>query len=158
VTAATGAHLGKPLAILIDGRIVAVPVVRDAIGASAVINGNFTAEQANVLANGLASSDGGATLVKGPGAGIIMPVPLTRVQPEYTADAMARRIQGVVVMTAVVRADGTVDDITVTRSLYRELDDQAVAALRQWTFRPGTKNGEPVAVQVMIETEFTLRK
>jgi TonB family protein len=160
VTAATSAHLGKPLAILIDGRIVAVPVVRDAIGTSAVINGNFTAEQAKALVDGLAPSDRRATLVKGPGAGIIMPVPLTRINPEYTSAAMTARIQGVVVMTAVVKADGTVGDVQVTKSLDKELglDDQAVAAVRQWKFRPGTKNGEPVAVQVVIETEFTLRK
>jgi protein TonB len=73
---------------------------------------------------------------------------------------MAARVEGVVVMRAVVLADGSVGEVAVTKSLDAEhgLDDSAVAALRQWRFRPGTKDGMPVAVQVIIETQFTLRK
>jgi TonB family protein len=58
-----------------------------------------------------------------------------------------------------VRADGTIGDVQVVRSLDRTfgLDDQAIRAVRQWQFAPGTRMGEPVAVQVTIELTFALR-
>jgi TonB family protein len=43
------------------------------------------------------------------------------------------------------------------RSLDEDLDQQAIKAIKQWTFKPGTKDGDPVAVQVFIELTFTLR-
>jgi protein TonB len=72
---------------------------------------------------------------------------------------MAIRLQGTVTMLVVVLADGTVGDVTVTKSLDTRygLDTQAIAAVKEWRFRPGTRNGEPVAVQVMVEMEFNLR-
>ena len=61
-------------------------------------------------------------------------------------------------MTAVVLPDGTVgDDVKVTRSLDEDLDKEAVKALRQWIFAPGTKDGKAVAVQVNVEMTFTLK-
>jgi TonB family protein len=90
--------------------------------------------------------------------GVKAPVIIKEVKPNYTQDAKARGVQGVVEMECVVRTDGTVDDdVTVTKSLDADLDQQAVIALKQWRFRPGTKNGEPVAVQVNVEMTFTLR-
>jgi hypothetical protein len=50
---ATSNHIGKPMAILIDGRVVVAPVLRTPIGASAVINGNYTRTQAERIANGI---------------------------------------------------------------------------------------------------------
>ncbi len=50
---ATAAHLGRPVAILIDGEVVAAPVVRSAIGNSAVISGDFTRAEAERIANGI---------------------------------------------------------------------------------------------------------
>jgi TonB family protein len=72
---------------------------------------------------------------------------------------MAARIEGTVVLRAIVEADGTVADVSVVRSLDAAsgLDDQAVAAVRQWRFRPGTKDGKVVATSVQIETNFNMR-
>ena len=50
------------------------------------------------------------------------------------------------------------DDVRVTRSPDEELDQEAVKAARQWKFKPGTKDGRPVAVQVNIELTFTLKR
>jgi len=50
---ATGNHIGRPVAILIDGDVVMAPVVRSAIGNSAVINGDYTREQALAIVNGI---------------------------------------------------------------------------------------------------------
>ena len=76
----------------------------------------------------------------------------------YTPDAIANRIQGHVLLTAVVLANGTVGEVTVTRSLDTTfgLDAEAVRAAKQWLFNPGTKDGVAVAVRVTIEMTFSL--
>jgi hypothetical protein len=51
--AATGKHIGKLLAILLDGQVVMTPVLRTPIGASARITGNFTRAQAEKIVNGI---------------------------------------------------------------------------------------------------------
>ena len=63
-------------------------------------------------------------------------------------------------MTAIVRTDGTPGDIEITTSLDTEygLDKQAVAALSQWRFEPGLKDGKHVPVRVNIEMRFRLKK
>lgn len=90
--------------------------------------------------------------------GVKSPVLLHEVKPQYTPEAKARGVQGVVEMETVVKADGTVaTDVRVTKSLDEQLDQQAIIAVRQWTFRPGTKDGKPVDVLVNIEMTFTLK-
>jgi protein TonB len=94
-----------------------------------------------------------------PGNGVTTPKLLHEVKPQYTKEAQDRKIEGTVLMSAVVREDGTVSDVKVTRSLDAKygLDEQAVKAARQWTFEPGTKDGKPVPVTVTIELAFTLK-
>ena len=95
----------------------------------------------------------------GVGNGVTSPIPITRAQPAYTADAMRARLQGVVVLNCVVQADGTCSDIRVVRSLDMVfgLDQQAIASAREWRFRPGLRCGEPVPVQVTLEIAFSIR-
>jgi preprotein translocase subunit SecD len=50
---ATSGHIGRPLAVLIDGRVVVAPVVRSAIERAAVISGDFTSADASRIAEGL---------------------------------------------------------------------------------------------------------
>ena len=50
---ATSDHIGRPLALLVDGKVIAAPVVRAAIGGSAVLNGLFTRSEADRIAAGL---------------------------------------------------------------------------------------------------------
>ena len=94
-----------------------------------------------------------------PGNGVTLPVVVHEVKPDYTAEAKAARIQGTVLLGAVVLANGDVGDVKVARSLDTMfgLDQQAIDAAKQWTFKPGTKNGKPVAVLVSIELTFTLK-
>jgi len=92
------------------------------------------------------------------GNGVRAPQLIKEVKPNYTEGAMRRKVAGLVEMKVVVLADGTVgDDVTITRSLDDELDQQAIIAVKQWTFKPGTKDDKPVRVQVNIEMTFTLR-
>ena len=73
---------------------------------------------------------------------------------------MRARIEGTVVMSAVVREDGTVDEITIVKSLDATygLDEEAIKALKLWKFEPGTVKEKPVAVRVRIEMDFNLRE
>jgi protein TonB len=93
------------------------------------------------------------------GPGVTSPRVVKEVKPEYTEEAKKARIQGTVVVEAVVKTDGTVGDVKVTRSLDTEygLDAQAVKAARQWLFEPGKKDGKAVPVRVAIELTFTLK-
>lgn len=111
--------------------------------------------------DGLGAGEGGGTGggVFRPGNGVQTPRLLREVTPRYTAEAMRAKVQGVVLVEAVVLPDGSVGDVKVIRSLDRNfgLDEEAMKAARQWRFRPGTRFGEPVAVLVTIELSFTLR-
>ena len=95
------------------------------------------------------------------GNGVTSPQLIKEVKPNYTGDAMRAKLQGVVEMEAVVLADGSVDPsrIKITRSLDSTfgLDQQAIIAVKQWRFRPGTYKGQPVPVLVNVELTFTLR-
>lgn len=109
------------------------------------------------LAAGLLAAAASSSLAQEP-AKTTMPVLLKEVKPEYTKPAMDRKVEGAVWLEVVVKADGTVDDnVRVTRSLDPDLDQQAVKAAKQWTFKPGTKDGAPVPVSVSLELTFTLR-
>jgi protein TonB len=95
-----------------------------------------------------------------PGNGISSPRLIKEVKPNYTADAMRAKIQGVVTLEAVVLADGSVGPVRVTRSLDPNfgLDQEAERTVKLWRFEPGTNRlGERVPVLVEIEMTFTLR-
>ena len=94
-----------------------------------------------------------------PGNGVSLPAVVTKINPQYTEEAKAARIEGVVELNATVGVDGAVSDVTVTKSLDKVLglDDQAVKALKQWTFKPGQKDGKNVAVNLDFRMNFTLR-
>ena len=89
---------------------------------------------------------------------VIVPVALRTVTPQYTSEAMRAKLQGEVVIQAVVGADGAVDRARVTQSLDSQLglDDAALVAVKRWTFKPGTKDGKAVPVAVTLSLQFRL--
>jgi TonB family protein len=93
-----------------------------------------------------------------PGNGIVNPVLLRNVPPEYTRHALRARIEGTVHLKIVVLPDGTVGDVTVVKSLdtVYGLDQEAIKAVRRWRFRPATRSGEPVAFLATAELSFTI--
>lgn len=95
-----------------------------------------------------------------PGDDVKLPRLLKEVRPNYTAEGIRAKIQGIVVLECVVAPDGTVSHAQVVRSLDSTfgLDDEAVKAARQWRFSPGTYKGQPVPVLVSIEMTFTLQR
>jgi TonB family protein len=91
------------------------------------------------------------------GDGVTPPKGIYMPDPEYSEKGRKKKISGTVLVAMVVMADGTVRDVTVTKSLELSLDQQAIAAVKTWRFQPATKDGEPVAVHVHAEVSFRIR-
>jgi TonB family protein len=79
------------------------------------------------------------------------------VRATYTDEARRANITGEVDLEITIRRDGTVSDVRVLRGLRGGLNEQAIAAVRQWRFAPARMKGTPVDVIVEVSVEFTLR-
>jgi len=91
------------------------------------------------------------------GNGVTPPKGTYMPNPEYSEKARKKKISGTVLVALVVMPDGKVRDVTVIKSLEKSLDEQAIGAVKTWTFKPATKNGNPVAVHVRAEVSFRIR-
>jgi TonB family protein len=76
--------------------------------------------------------------------------------PEFSELARQDKNQGEAEFRLTVAEDGQVRDVCVSRSLGEGLDEKAVAAIRNWKFEPGTKQGKPVPVRISVTTDFHL--
>jgi TonB family protein len=90
------------------------------------------------------------------GNGIAAPTRVTNIRPEYSPEALAAKVEGIVVLDACIGADGRVDDARVSRSVPL-LDQSALDAIWQWEFTPTLLNGEPVPVVITFTVNFTLK-
>jgi periplasmic protein TonB len=81
---------------------------------------------------------------------------LTQTSPEYPLAARQARVQGSVVVSAVVGADGHIKSVKPL-SGPPLLQNPAAAAVRQWVYKPATLNGIPVESETRIELNFTLQ-
>lgn len=88
-------------------------------------------------------------------AGMQAPRKTVNVPPRYPLHAQLARIEGVVVLDAVIDPTGRVTDVRVTRSV-QALDQAAIEAVRQWRFTPTLLNGEPVSILLTVTVRFTL--
>jgi periplasmic protein TonB len=79
------------------------------------------------------------------------------VPPNYPPEAGRARIEGTVVLFAVIGKDGTVEDVRVKSGLSL-LAQAAIEAVKQWRYRPYLLNGEPVEVDSQITINFTLSR
>jgi protein TonB len=84
------------------------------------------------------------------------PEPVYKTEIEYTAAARAEGIEGRLVLKLIIAADGSVSDVEVVSSVEPALDAAAVAAVKQWRFKPALANNKPVAVWVAIPLKFNL--
>jgi TonB family protein len=99
-------------------------------------------------------------VVDGQSKGVVPPMAVHQVNPSYAPDAMRERIEGTVVLKCVIQTDGSVGDIRVATSLDPRLDQNAIAALKQWTFKPARslESGTPIPVAIRVELGFHLKK
>jgi TonB family protein len=92
------------------------------------------------------------------GGAVSAPRLIKEIRPRYTPGALRNKIQGTVVLEAIVTADGCTSQIRVVRSLDRGgLDEEAVVAVAQWRFEPGRLAGVPVDVLVTVILDFAIR-
>ncbi len=90
------------------------------------------------------------------GNGVSAPEPIYKQEPKYTDEARDNRVEGPVRLTMVVDEYGIPTELQVVQSLDPGLDTEAIQAVKQWRFKPGMKDGKPVAVQATIEVQFKL--
>lgn len=90
------------------------------------------------------------------GGNVKAPIIVQRVEPAYTEIARKARIQGIVIIEAVIDRQGNVTEARILKPLPMGLDQQALAAIRQWKFKPGTLNGQPVPVYYNLTINFRL--
>lgn len=90
------------------------------------------------------------------GGDVKAPVVIERVEPMYPEDGRAARVAGIVILEVVIDRNGNVKNPRVLKPLPFGLDQAAVDAVRQWKFRPGTVNGEPVDVIFNLTINFML--
>jgi protein TonB len=92
-----------------------------------------------------------------PGGNVTFPVLLARVDPIYPEAARRARLEGMLILEAVITAAGDVQDVHVLKSIHPLLDAAAAQAVRQWRYRPATRNGRAVPVYLTVTVSFDLR-
>jgi periplasmic protein TonB len=88
------------------------------------------------------------------GGDVSAPVVIHSVDPEYTEAALKAKVSGSVLMTIYVDTHGNPSHIRVNRGLGQGLDQKAVEAVHQYKFKPATKDGKPVLVEISLEVNF----
>ena len=88
-------------------------------------------------------------------SGVAAGMLVLQIKPQYPRLAMQARVQGSVVLQAVIGKDGTVRDLRVL-SGHPLLTPAAIEAVRQWRYRPYLLNNVPVEVDTQINVNFTL--
>ncbi len=81
---------------------------------------------------------------------------IDQVEPDYPRLARQNRIEGEVILEAVIRRDGSVGEVRVIQGLRLGCTEAAVAALKRWRFTPAMQYGEPVDVLVGLKVIFRL--
>ncbi len=91
------------------------------------------------------------------GGDVKAPEKLFAPQPVYTEIARKARVQGVVIVQAIIDKAGNVTNIKVLKGLPMGLEEAAVEAMKQWKFKPATLNGRPVTVYYNLTVNFKLQ-
>jgi protein TonB len=88
--------------------------------------------------------------------GVTIPELIHSIQPLYPETSRRLRQEGTVILEAVITASGAVHDVRVVASRGPLLDEAAMAAVRQWRYRPATLDGRAVAVRLTVTVRFGL--
>ena len=91
------------------------------------------------------------------GGNIEPPVKIHDPHPAYTEEARMARIQGVVLLQAVLDPQGNVTRLQVIKGLPLGLTESALETVAEWKYKPATKNGLPVAVYLHLAINFSIQ-
>ncbi|HVO52358.1 MAG TPA: TonB family protein [Thermoanaerobaculia bacterium] len=109
-----------------------------------------------------AANDGGfpcegCSAISADAPGVTPPVAIETAAPAYPELARRAHTEGVVVLEAVIGADGAVRDVHVKRGVSPLLDPAALEAVKRWRYHPASIDGRPVAVYLQVVLTFSLR-
>ncbi len=90
------------------------------------------------------------------GSGIEPPALLKQVRPNYTNDALAKKVEGEVLLEVVILAEGKIGPVRILRGLSAGLNEKAIECVLQWVFVPGKFKGQPVDVLAEIQVDFSI--
>jgi TonB family protein len=96
--------------------------------------------------------------VAGPDASVVIdqgPIAIRKVPPAYPDEARSKGVQGLLRVQVLIGTQGRVEDTRMVQSIPL-LDEAAMAAVRQWEFKPAMAQGKPVPVWVTVPVRFTL--
>jgi TonB family protein len=104
------------------------------------------------VGNGPTSADGVFRI----GGDVSAPAVISKIEPQYSQEALHAKLSGAVLLSIVVGEDGLPRDIRVVRPLGFGLDEKAIEAVMAWRFQPGMKDGHPVPVRAQVQVNFRL--
>jgi protein TonB len=90
------------------------------------------------------------------GGGVRAPKVLVQVDPEFSEEARKQKFSGNVLVGLIVDEQGNPSHVRVLRGVGLGLDEKAVEAVRQYKFRPATKDGKPVKVELSVDVRFEI--
>jgi TonB family protein len=95
-----------------------------------------------------------------PAVSLTAPSAIVKVDPKYAPEVVREKLEGVVILFAILRKDGTIDgeSVRVIRKLDSRLDLSAREALLNWKFKPSQRNGIAVDIQMEVSIPFYFRK
>ncbi len=89
-----------------------------------------------------------------PAGALASPEPIRKVDPKYPPALIEARIEGDVILYAIIRKDGTVDSVQVMKSLEPQLDQNAMQAFTRWQFWPAMRESVPVDIEAVVTIPF----
>ena len=95
-----------------------------------------------------------------PAASLTAPSAIVKVDPKYAPEVVREKLEGVVILFAILRKEGTIDgeSVRVIRKLDSRLDLSAREALLNWKFKPSRRNGTAVDIQMEVSIPFYFRR
>jgi TonB family protein len=89
--------------------------------------------------------------------GIVAPTKTRNVNPAYPETAQSARVQGVVILDALITPEGCVSELGVRRSVHPQLDFAALRAVMGWRYTPTILDGVPIPVIMTVTVNFSLQ-
>ena len=134
---------------------IAIPVDFDLARAPGTIPGGIDGGTADVLDPAPLQLTQNTAPVR-PGGQIRPPEKIADARPVYPELALRARVEGIVIIEAIIGTTGLVEEATVLRSIPL-LDQSALEAVRRWRYTPTLLNGVPVTVIMTVTVQFTLQ-
>ena len=122
---------------------------------------NFTSKRGSwIFRFAELSADGPVPSPTTPVASLTAPSAIVKVDPKYAPEVVREKLEGVVILFAVLRKDGTIDgeSVRVIRKVDSRLDLSAREALLSWKFKPSERNGIAVDIQMEVSIPFYFRR